>query len=329
MTEPEISFTERLPRRNPRRIALLVGACLAIVVGAAVTMGASPSASPAAPGASAQPGASGAPARPNGGAWKGAGHGEGRDGIGGRGFGAITITAINGSSLTLKTEDGWTRTIAVTSATTITKAGQTITAGQLAVGDSVRFKQTRGTDGSFTVTAIAVVLPKVAGTVTAVTADAITVTTRDGTARTIATNGSTTYRLGNATASRADVKVGSTILATDTEGSGNAFTAASVTIKAPRVVGTVTAKTATTITITRRDGTTQTINVGAGTTYQVAGVPTAGLGDVTVGMRLEATGRQNADGSLDATAVRAGNGKFHGGARKQDDSATPAPSATP
>jgi len=186
MTEPEISFTESLPKRNPRRIALLVGACLAVVVGAAVTMGASPSAAPAAPGASAQPGATTNPARPNGGAWKGGGLGEGRDGILGRGFGAITITAINGSNLTLKTEDGWTRTIAVTSTTTVTKAGQTITAGQLAVGDSVRFKQTRGTDGSFRVTAVAVVLPKVAGTVTAVTADAITVTTRDGTAQAIA-----------------------------------------------------------------------------------------------------------------------------------------------
>ena len=41
-------------------------------------------------------------------------------GRGGFGFGGITITAISGSNLSLKTEDGWTRTIAVESDTTIT-----------------------------------------------------------------------------------------------------------------------------------------------------------------------------------------------------------------
>jgi hypothetical protein len=328
MTEPEISFAERLPKRNPRRIALLVGASLAIVVGAAVTMGASPSVSPATAGATVQPGASGNPTEPNGGQPKGVDR-EGRGAFGARGPWAITISAISGSTLTLTTEDGWTRTIAVTSATTITKAGQAIAVGQLAVGDSIHFKQQRGSDGSFTITAIAVVLPRVAGTVTGVTAEAITLTARGGTTRTITTNSSTTYRMGGAAASRSDVSVGSTIIATGTEGSGNAFTAARVTIKVPRVIGTVTAKTATTITITRRDGTSQTINVGAGTTYKVAGVTAANLGDLAVGMRLEATGRQNADGSLDATAIRAGNGKFHGGPWKQNDSGDPGPSTSP
>ena len=331
MTEPEIRFTERLPRRSPRRVALLVGAGLAIVVGAAVTMGASPSTSPSTPGATAQPQASGDPGTPNGGPWKGGGR-DGGDRIGGRGIWPVTVTAINGSNVTLATEDGWTRTIGITSATTITKAGETITADQLTVGDTVRFRQTRGSDGSFTVTAIEVVLPRVAGVVTAVTADSITIVARDGTSRTITTNGSTTYRLGGAAASRSDVTVGSMILATGTAGSGTDFTAATITIRAPRVAGTVTAKTATTITITRRDGTTQTINVGGGTTYQVAGVTSAGLGDVAVGMRLEATGRLNANGSLDATAVRAGNGKFHLGRDKHDGDGEGdgvAPSASP
>ena len=57
------------------------------------------------------------------------------------GFRDITITAIDGSSLSLKTEDGWTRTITVTDTTTITKGGATITLGDLAVGDSIRFRQ--------------------------------------------------------------------------------------------------------------------------------------------------------------------------------------------
>jgi hypothetical protein len=331
MTEPEIRFNQPLPRQNPGRIALLVGAFLALVVGAAVTMGASPSASPATPGASTQPQASGDPGTPDGGPWKGDGRGvfDGEGRFGGFGFGAITITSISGSNLSLETEDGWTRTIAVTPTTTITKDGQTIDAGALSVGDRIRFRQTQGSDGSFTITAIQVVQPKVAGTVTAVTGDGITVTTRDGSSRTITTTSSTTYRLGGAAASRSDVTIGSTILAAGTEGSGNAFTATSVTIKAPRVGGTVTAVSASTITVQRRDGTTQTIKVDADTTYRVAGVTDADLGDIAVGMRLVAVGRQNGDGSLDATAIGAGNGRFHGGQGSQDKPGQPAPSASP
>ncbi len=256
MTEPEIRFNERLSRRTLQRAAFLVGACLAIVVGAAVTMGASPSASPAAsPGATTQPAASGDPGNPDGGPWRDGGPGFfGRRGFIG-GFGAISITAINGSNLSLETDDGWTRTIAITSATPITKGGQTIAAGDLAVGDKIRFGQTRNADGTFTVTAIHVVLPSVAGT--------------------------------------------------------------------------VTAKTATTITVEQRDGSSATIQVDGTTTYEVEGVTGADLGDVAVGMRLVAIGSLNPDGSVDATAVHAGNGKLRRGRADHDKPGVPAPSASP
>jgi len=328
MTEPEIRFSERLSTRHLRRTAVLIGASLAIVVGAAVTMGASPSASPATPGATTQPQASADPAKPD----RELGKGFGRGGFDGPGrFGAVRITSISGSNLTLKTEDGWTRTIAITSTTTITKDGATIGAGDLSVGDQIRFRQNRASDGTFTITAIDVVLPKVAGTVTAITADSITVTGRDGTSRTITTTSSTTYRLGTAAASRSDVVVGSTILATGVAGTGDAFTATTVTIKAPRVAGTVTAVTASTITIQKRDGSSLTINVGADTTFQIAASDSAKIGDVTVGMRLMAAGRPNADGSFDATAVAAGNSKVHGGPFGHDDDndGAPNPSASP
>ena len=326
MTEPEIRFSDRLPRRNLRRAVILVGAILAIVVGAAVAMGASPSASPAGPGATTQPQASGDPGSPDNGPWKGFGRGD----LGGRGrFGPITITSINGSNVGLETEDGWTRTIAITSATTITKDGETIAASELAVGDEIRLRQSRASDGTFTITAIDVVQPRVGGTVTAVTADSITVTGRDGASHTVTTTNSTTYRLGGAAATRSDVVVGSRIVATGSAGTGDSFTASTVTIKAPRVAGTVTAVTASTITIQQRDGSTLTINVGADTTIMVAGNDNAALGDVTVGMRLAATGRQNANGSFDATAIRAGNGRFHDGPFDRDDAGEPSPSGSP
>jgi hypothetical protein len=256
VTEPEIHFSEQLSRRNPARIALLAAGFLAIVVGAAVTMGASPSASPstADPSATATPEASGDPDDRDRGKGDGRGAFDGRGRFGG-GIGAITITSISGSNLTLETEDGWTRTIAVTSTTPITKGAQTITAGDLAIGDTIRFSQTRAADGTYTVTAIKVVLPSVAGT--------------------------------------------------------------------------VTAKSSTTITIQQEDGTSVTINVGSDTTYSVAGVTDGDLGDVAVGMRLVAAGTLNPDGSLDATAIKAGSGRFRDGHGDHDKSGQPAPSASP
>src|SRR5206468_1026908 len=93
---------------------------------------------------------------------------------GGPAFGGITITAINGNNISLKTADGWTRTITVDSGTTFSKSGATIALGDLKVGDEVGFRQTRETDGTFTIDSIAVILPHAGGEVTAVTGSTIT-----------------------------------------------------------------------------------------------------------------------------------------------------------
>ena len=71
--------------------------------------------------------------------------------------------AISGSSISLATDDGWTRTITVDSGTTYAKAGADITLGDLAVGDTIGFRQTRESDGSWTIDSIQVILPRVAG----------------------------------------------------------------------------------------------------------------------------------------------------------------------
>lgn len=344
MTEPEAGFTGRTSRPNRFRIAAVLGASLAVVIAAAVTMGASPSPSATNGGASASPEASGIPTGPGHrgfGGLKGfglegfAGFGDfgdfgGRGGPGGFGHAigrAITISAISGSNVSLKTDDGWTRTITVTSATTITKDGEAVTLADLAVGDEIRFKQTRAADGTYTIDAIEVVVPTVVGTVTAVDADSVTIKVRDGTTREIATTSATTYRVGSGAATRSDVVVGATILAAGTIGANDAFTATSITVAPARVMGTVTAKTASTITLERRDGTTVTVNVGAATTYQVAGVSDADLGDVTVGMQVVVSGRDAGTNTIDASTVLAGElGRgHHGGA--WDEKA--APSASP
>lgn len=227
MTDPEVGFTDRVPRANRLKIGAVVGGSLAIILGAAVAMGASPS--PSAGGgaaASSSPGASQQPGR-NGWDEDGFGPGLGRIEVGFR-HGGITITAIQGSNLSLKTDDGWTRTIALTADTQITKAGATIKVGDLAVGDRIAFRQTRNDDGTFTIDRIAVVLPKVFGEVTAVSSSSITVRTHDGSSVTIHVDAATTYTVGGDAGKLSDVKVGMVLVATGEERSDGSLDAARV-----------------------------------------------------------------------------------------------------
>jgi hypothetical protein len=229
MAEPEPTFSKHFAHPDRRRVAAVAGACVAVIISAAVVMGASPSPSPtsgagasAAPGASAKPHAEGS-ARPDRGIFKfklkGGGFGPfafGGPALGiGLGRGGVEITAIDGSSVALKTVDGWTRTIEVTSSTQITKGGDTIALSDLAVGDTIRFRQKRNADGSFSVTRIDVVLPSVAGTVTAKTGSTITLKQRDGTSVTVHVTGSTKFRVQGVTgtASLSDVSVGMGLIA--------------------------------------------------------------------------------------------------------------------
>ena len=343
-TGPAASFSGRTPRKiEAVRAGVILGTGLVVALGAAVAMGASPSASPGA-GAPAQtvpgdgngsgvggPGFGVWPVRPDAG---GKGFGPGGPGRkDGRGFGQVSVTAIDGSSVTLATDDGWTRTIAVTSTTAITKGGADATLTDFAVGDTIRFAQTRNADGAYGITAIEIVQPTVAGTVTAVAAGSITITLRDGTSQTIATTGSTAYHVGRAEGTRADVTVGTTIVATGEKAADGSLTASSVWVHLPHVAGTVTGTTADTITLSRRDGTTVTIHVGSGTSIRVAGVEDATLSDVKTGMVIVVEGRQRADGSIDATAIGTGDGKLRGrdgrdGRKDGQPDVTPSPSAS-
>ncbi len=177
----------------------------------------------------------------------------------------------------------------------------------LAVGDQVRFRQTRNDDGTYTVEALAVVVPSVRGEVSDVSSTGFKITTRDGSVWTIAVNGSTVYQYGTGTGTLADVTNGTKAVVLGTSTGDNALTATTVRVAADKAVGTVTAKTADTITITKRNGSTVTVHVDADTTYLVPGVENADLGDVAVDMAIGVSGRERADGSIDADAVAAGH----------------------
>lgn len=308
-------------RRGGLRMAFLVVAGMALAVPViAITAAPRTEVATLAAGASASPRASddhGGPKKDKGlkglgrGLGKGQGNGNGELKGNGNARGPITIRAISGPQISLATEDGWTRTISVTSSTVITKGGQPIAVGDLHVGDQVRFIQTRNADGSYTVTAIAVPVPVAGGEVTAVDATSITLKGKAGVTRVITVTVATVYQLGKAPGSKSDVKVGTRVVAQGTA-TADSFTATTVRVSLPAVAGEVTAKTADAITIKRRDGSTTVIHVTDKTTYEVRGKDAAGLDDVAVGYSVEAEGVMRADGSMDAAAVEAGTKKAKG-----------------
>lgn len=304
----EVAFSTRTPGPSRMRMAAVAGAAAALVVGVVATsFAASPS--PSASGSTNTSG-SGAAVAPFLAADPGIAGGVELDhGRFGGGFRDITIKAISGSNVTLATDDGWTRTIALTSTVKLTKGGAAIDLSALKVGDQVRFSQTKNADGSYTVDQLAVVVPSVGGTVSAVSASGFKVTTRDGSIWTIAINGTTKYQYGTGTGTLADVKNGTVALVQGTKTGDNALTALTVRVAGDRAVGTVSAKTANSITIKTRDGSSVTVHVGSGTTYQAAGKATATQADITVDSGIGVSGRKRADGSIDADVVVAGNGR--------------------
>ena len=149
-------------------------------------------------------------------------------GRGGHGFGQISITAISGSDIWLATEDGWTRTITVDDGTTYSKAGDDIALADLAVGDNVGFRQTLEGDGTWTIDAIAVILPRVGGEVTAVDGATITVELRGGTTATVNVGGDADISVNGDAAAAGDIDVGMVLVAEGTENADGSLDATRV-----------------------------------------------------------------------------------------------------
>lgn len=321
----------RLRASKTARVGLIVVCLVVLVASAAVASGASPAPSP--DGASAAPAASAAPGK-TGPSWGGQGGGFGQGGFsgGGRVAGgpdigrAITIAKIDGSNVSLKTDDGWTRTITVTGQTEIRIGTQKGSLSDLKVGDEVNLRETKNSDGTYAVTLIVVRVPTVAGTITDITTGGFTIKQRNGSTKTVTVSSSTDYLIAGSTGAKSDLSVGTQVQAEGTAGSGATFAARVVHIVPDVRSGTVTATTSTTITIKSRDGSTPTIHVDAKTTYRVAGTASATIAAVKVGMVIMAQGTSRSDGSLDALSVSAGQFKMHG--KVLPDTVQPSPPST-
>ncbi len=231
MNEQGYETYESVARRPGRALATakigLVGLAAAAIIGAtALAAGAwaSPSGTRAANG-----GTTSDPSVPmaNGGGPMGgpmAGHRGGR----GEGFGAITITSISGSSVSLKTADGWTRTISIASDTVLQKAGATIKLADLKVGDEVRFRETRQSDGTYKIDELDVVLPRVDGTVSAISGSTITIQGRDSSTTKVTVASGATVKVDGAAGSVSGIKVGMVLMAEGTKNSDGSLTASLV-----------------------------------------------------------------------------------------------------
>lgn len=144
--------------------------------------------------------------------------------------GGGTITAIHGTTLTLRTMNG-TETVDTSSSTTYVKERQPLSFSDLRVGEVVHVATTPPSPGGSpnssanrvppaepgtgTVTAsrVAVVEPVFVGRVTAVTNGTYTLVGRDGRLLTVSTTGSTRYYRGTSRTTSSAISLGSHVLA--------------------------------------------------------------------------------------------------------------------
>jgi hypothetical protein len=131
-------------------------------------------------------------------------------------------------------------------------------------------------------------------TVTAVSGNTITARGRNGQTVTVQVSAPTTYSEAGATASLADIKVGS-VIAVQGSRTGSTIAATAITIVLPHVDGQVTAVNGTSYTVTDRSA-TYTVTTTGGTIYVNAGGTAATASAVKVGVSIRAEGSLSSDG---------------------------------
>ncbi len=240
----------------------------------------------------------------------------GRGGEGGPGGLQGTITSINGSTITLKRDNVVNIIGTVNSTTTYTQAGKTINLSDLKTGELVQLHETRNTDGSFTITSVAVVLSHAGGTVSAVSADSLTITHQDNSTQKVNLTSATTYMDLGKTISLADIKNGIMVEAQGMLNADGSLNAEVINVRHDQLGGVVTAISGNTITVQgggRGDhakdaqpgavnpapsttATTRTITISDSTTFLQAG-QSAKLSNIVVGARIEAAGTLSTDGN--------------------------------
>ncbi len=171
------------------------------------------------------------------------------------------VTAVTAASVTVLRWNGMTTTYTITPTTVFTEGTQPATAAQLVVGDRVNIRLARS--AKTTALRINIELAQLAGKVTSVSGNTITITGGQGFGRTILVGTTTTYTESSTPATLAAVTVGASISAKGTiDTNGTTLDALSVTIGHPVTVrGTVTTVTSSSVTINRLNGASGTYTI--------------------------------------------------------------------
>jgi len=125
-----------------------------------------------------------------------------------------TVTAVTSSSVTVQDVNGTSTTISLTPTTIYSEGSTTSSASALAVGQHVCVQVS--SSAPTTALKVRIQLATVAGDVTAINGDSITLSNHHGSALTVLVSASTTYSQHGASATLADVVVGSKICAQGT-----------------------------------------------------------------------------------------------------------------
>ena len=211
------------------------------------------------------------------------------------------VASATTAALSVTGKDGAATSVALTANTIFTKFGATANASAVAVGDKIHAEGQLDASGKFTALTVKIAAPKSNGEVTAVSGNAITLAEK-GTTKTVTVTSATTYKRAGQAAALTDVAVGSRLHTEGTVAADGSFTAVVVKIELPKVHGDVTAVSGSTITVTDKDQ-TRTFTV-TGKTVFTKGSASATLGDVVIGVHVDAEGTASSAGAITALAVK-------------------------
>lgn len=149
------------------------------------------------------------------------------------------------------------------------------------------------------------------GTISAISGNSLTLKQGDVVVIQATLNASTVYTKAGQTIQQSDLKVGQKASVRTTTASDGTVSVSQVDVILDHAGGTISAMDATSLTLTRSDNTTVKVSLDAATKYLDLG-KSISFADLKTGMRLEASGELNADGSLKAEVVNVQHDRLGG-----------------
>ncbi len=216
------------------------------------------------------------------------------------------VTGVNANTVSIRSDQGFTRTIIVSPTTTYREGGSSTTLSSVAVGSRIEAQGTIDANG-VSLDALNVLIDAnihretFRGVVQSFTSSSVTVLSSGGVIETFAFTTATTFKSGDVTLTAGSLAAGQHV--TVSFDSAAATTALNVSIELAKVTGTVASIAGDLITLSGGEGFSRPVLVSGQTTYVEKG-KSATLANISVGTRIRAEGTVAADLiTLDALRV--------------------------